>query len=279
MPVLLSGISALLFGLADFAGGQASSKSHVLPVVLVSQAAGLVLALVAIATLGTPFPPLADMGWGLVAGLSGALGLTTLYRGIATSIVAVVSPVSALVSALLPAAFGIALGERLSPLTLAGATACVPAILLLSWGGPGGGERRQVRSAFLQGAIAGIGFGGFFIAVSRTSPASGLWPLVASRATSLCVVAVAMAATRRPLRVERASRPSALGSGLADMGANIFFLFATRSGLLSLVSVVSSLYPAPTVILGRVFLKQRIPPARAVGLGLAVAGVALISAG
>jgi drug/metabolite transporter (DMT)-like permease len=277
MPILLAGLSALMYGFADFSGGYASSKSHVLSVVVVSQAVGLLVALACLALEGTPFPGAADAAWGVCAGLMGALGLITLYRGLASGIVAIVSPVSALVSAILPAIYGLAAGERLSGLTLAGSALCVPAILLLSWGGPGGGDRKAVRSAFLQGALAGLGFGGFFIAVSRTSPDSGLWPLVASRAASIAVVIAAMAVTHRSLKLERASRASALGSGLADMGANIFFLLASRSGLLSLVSVVSSLYPAPTVILGRLFLKQRIPPVRAAGLLLALAGVALIS--
>jgi drug/metabolite transporter (DMT)-like permease len=278
MPILLAGFSALLYGFADFAGGQASSRSHVLSVVLVSQAAGLLVASVAIALAGTPLPAWSDLGWGAVAGLSGALGLIMLYRGLAMSIVAVVSPLSALVSALLPVVYGLATGERLSALTLAGAALCLPAILLLSWGGSGG-DRKAVGSALFQGTLAGLGFGGFFIAVSRTDPASGLWPLAASRSASICVVLAILAATRRRPRIERASRAAALGSGLFDMGANIFFLAAARSGLLALVSVVSSLYPAPTVLLGRIFLKQRIPAARAAGLVLALAGVALISAG
>jgi drug/metabolite transporter (DMT)-like permease len=277
MPILLAGLSALMYGFADFAGGYASSKSHVLSVVVVSQAVGLLLALAFLAAAGTPFPGAGDLAWGVCAGVMGALGLITLYRGLASSVVAIVSPVSALVSAILPAIYGLAVGERLSGLTLAGSALCVPAILLLSWGGAGGGERKAIRSAFLQGCLAGLGFGGFFIAVSRTSQASGLWPLVASRCASIAVVTVSMVVARKGLKLLRASRVSALGSGLADMGANIFFLLATRAGPLALVSVVSSLYPAPTVLLGRAFLGQRIPPVRAIGLVLALAGVALIS--
>jgi drug/metabolite transporter (DMT)-like permease len=279
MPIFLAGLSALMYGFADFAGGYASSKSHVLSVVALSQSAGLAVALASIALMGTPFPGRTDLLWGAAAGLSGAVGLVTLYRGLASSIVAIVSPVSALVGALVPAAFGLALGERLSGLTLAGAALCVPAILLLSWNGPGEGDARSLRSAFAQGALAGLGFGGFFIAISRTGAASGLWPLVASRCASISVVLAVMAATGRRPRVERGGRLAALGSGLADMGANVLFLFAARSGLLTLVSVVSSLYPAPTVLLGRIFFRQRVSPARAAGLGLALAGVALISAG
>jgi drug/metabolite transporter (DMT)-like permease len=277
MPLILAGLSALMYGFADFAGGHASSKSHVLSVVVLSQSVGLVMALAAIALMRTPFPARADLLWGAVAGLAGAVGLVALYRGIASSIVAIVSPVSALVGALAPVAFGFALGERLSGITLAGAALCVPAILLLSWSGPGKSDGRALRAAFAHGIAAGLGFGGFFIAISRTSAASGLWPLVTSRCASITLILAIMAASKRKPRLERGGRLSALGSGFADMGANILFLFAARSGLLTLVSVIVSLYPAPTVLLGRVFFRQRVSPARAAGLGLAIAGVALIS--
>ena len=279
MPLLLAGLSAILYGLADFSGGLASSRSPVLPVVLVSQAAGLVLALAAIGIMGTPFPGGADLAWGLAAGLSGALGVATLYRGLARSIVAVVSPVSALVGAFAPAAFGLATGERLSAAALVGAGLCLPAILLLSLGGSGGGKRGSVASALLQGLVAGLGFGGFFISSSRTQAASGLWPLAAARCASMASLLVLLAATRRGIRVEPAARRATLGSGLADMGANIFFLLASRSGTLALASVVSSLYPLPTVALGALAFKERVPPPRIAGIALAVAGVALISSG
>lgn len=277
MPIILASLSALLYGCADFAGGLASSRSPVLPVVVVSQAAGLLLALVAIAIIGTPFPEGRDLAWGLAAGISGAMGVVTLYHGLASSIVAVVSPVSALVGAFAPAAFGLAIGERLSTSALVGAALCLPSILLLSMGGEAGGKRGSVRSALLKGLVAGLGFGGFFISSSRTSPASGMWPLAAARCASIAVLLALMAATHRKIRVEPSARPATIGSGLADMGANIFFLLASRAGTLALASVVSSLYPLPTVALGAVAFKEKIPPARMAGIALALVGVALIS--
>jgi drug/metabolite transporter (DMT)-like permease len=276
MSIVLALASALLYGIADFSGGWGSSKSHVLSVLVVSQLAGISLALVALALdwPGWPSPP--DLLWGFLAGVSGSLGLFALYRGIATSIVAVISPASALVGALLPLGFGMAMGERPSELALVGAALCLPAVLLLS-SGKGGGDAKALRSALVQGCLAGLGFGGFFIAISRTHAASGLWPLVASRSVSVVVALVALALTRRKLELRRGGRAVTLAAGLADMGANIAFLVATRTGMLAIVSVVSSLYPAPTVILGRLVFKERIPPRRVAGLVMALAGVVLIS--
>ncbi len=277
MSLFLAGISALLYGLADFSGGYAANRSPLLSVLLVSQFLGLVLAAALVAFISPVLPAPADIAWGLLAGLCGALGLFTLYRGIATSIVAIVSPLSALVSAVVPMAYGAILGERPSALAIAGALLCLPAIVLLSWGGEGEGGRKEIRSAMVQGLVAGLGFGCFFVAVSRSSPGSGLWPLLASRLVSILVMGAALLLRgQRPL-IAKAGRLTTALAGTADMGANILFLLAARSGLLSLVSVVTSLYPAPTVILGRIFLGQKVPRIRVAGIGLAIAGVALIS--
>ncbi|HUX38028.1 MAG TPA: DMT family transporter [Rectinemataceae bacterium] len=276
MPVILSLLSALFYGLGDFSGGFATRRNPLLAVVTVSQIGGAALALVFALADGAPFPGLLDSAWAALAGLCGLLGIMMLYRGIARGIVAIVSPLSALVSALMPAAFGLLQGERPSVFALVGAFLCLPAIFLLSWERGGAIDKARRVDSILSGLVAGVGFGAFFIALSRTGHSSGIWPAFIARATSLALLAVAMAAMRRPLRLARGGRLPAVAAGLSDMGANIFFLLASRMGLLSIVSVVSSLFPAPTVVLARIFLKERIPPSRVAGLGLAIAGVALI---
>jgi len=277
MSVLLSVLAALLYGIADFSGGFASRGSRLANVLVVSQIAGASLALAFILVQGSPLPDLGALAWSLAAGLSGLVGLLLLYRGIATGVVAIVSPVSALVSALLPAAFGLLRGERPSALALVGATLCLPALLLLSWEAGGAVDPRRTRKSLLQGLAAGAGFGGFFIFLSLTKGQSGLWPVFAARLASLVLVVVFVLARGGKKSLAPGDLAPALAAGLADMGANITFLLATRLGLLSVVSVISSLFPAPTVILARVFMKERIPARRIAGLGLALAGVALIS--
>jgi drug/metabolite transporter (DMT)-like permease len=278
MAIALAGFAALFYGIADFSGGFAAARSRVVAVLFYSQLLGLALALAALAVLGPGLPPVRDLGWGFLAGVAGSLGLFMLYGGIARSIVAIVSPASAVVGALLPVLFALVLGERPSGFALAGAALCLPAIFMLAWeGGANGAGRAAIKTALGYGVLAGLGFGVFFAALSRCSPAAGLWPLVAARAASLSGCLLASLIARHPLRLERPARWPAMGAGLADMGANILFLLASQCGLLSLVAIVTSLFPAPTVLLARIFLRQRIPPVRFAGFVLALAGVGLIS--
>jgi drug/metabolite transporter (DMT)-like permease len=276
MSVLLSGLAALFYGVADFSGGFAVRKSPLLPVLVISQAAGALLALTFVLTSDQTVPAAPDLAWGLAAGVSGAFGLALLYRGIARSLVALVSPAAALIGAAIPLAFGILSGERPTATALAGAAICLPAILLLSWERSGAVERKAARSALLYALLAGVPIGGFFIALAHTSPGSGLWPVLAARFSSIAVLLAAALISRQRIAVSRASALPTLVAGLADMAANILFLLATRAGLLSLAVIVSSLYPAPTVILARIFFREHIPLPRALGMSLAIVGIALI---
>jgi drug/metabolite transporter (DMT)-like permease len=276
MSVVLAGLAALFYGAADFSGGFAARKGPLLPVLVISQAAGALLAVAFLLMSGDALPATSDLAWGAAAGVAGALGLALLYQGIARSLVALVSPMAALVGAAIPVAFGVLSGERPSAAALAGAAICVPAILLLSWERTGAFDRKTVRTSLLYGLLAGVGIGGFFIALAHTSRGSGLWPVLAARASSITLLLAAAAVSRQRIAVSRASASPTLVAGLTDMAANVLFLLATRAGLLSLAVIVSSLYPAPTVLLARVFFREHIPPARALGLALAIAGIALI---
>lgn len=276
MSVVLAGLAAFFYGAADFSGGFAARKSPLLTVLLVSQAAGALLALGFILTSGRAVPATPDLAWGAAAGVAGALGVALLYQGIARSLVALVSPLAALVGAAIPVAFAVLSGERPSATALAGGAVCLPAILLLSWERGAAFERKAVRSALVHALLAGLFVGGFFIALAQTSPGSGLWPVLAARFSSLTLLLAAALVTGQRIEVTRASAAPILAAGLADMTANILFLLATRAGLLSLAVIVSSLYPAPTVLLARAFFREHIPPVRALGLALAMAGIALI---
>lgn len=276
MTALLSLVSALLYGVADFSGGFATRRNSVFSVMLLSQCGGLIVALVAAPLIGPNLPRPADLGWGLLGGFTGVLGLATLYKGLAEHRAAIVSPVAALVGAIVPALFGAILGERPSTPALIGAALCLPAILLLSYERGETRDRRELKASLLNGLVAGLGFGCFFIAISRTSPGSGLWPLLAARCASLAATAIIALAGRKSLVVARRDRRLTLFAGAADMGANVFFLLASRSGLLIIVTLITSLFPAPTVILARIFQAQKISLPRAAGIALALAGVALI---
>jgi drug/metabolite transporter (DMT)-like permease len=276
MALVLAGFAALLYGIADFSGGFAAGRSRILSVLVLSQVMGILVALAGLALVGHASPSRADLGWGFLAGLTGSMGLFMLYGGIAKSIVAIVSPASAVVGAVLPVVFGLLLGERPAANAVVGSLLCLPAILLLTWEGRGERGGKSIRTALVYGVLAGLGFGVFFISLSRTSPAAGLWPLVAARVGSITASLIAMAAAHQSLRTEPEDLAPTLIAGAADMGANILFLLASQSGLLSLVVIIVSLSPAPTVLLARLFMGQRITPVRWAGLALALTGVGLI---
>jgi drug/metabolite transporter (DMT)-like permease len=278
MALVLAGFSALLYGIADFSGGFAAARSRLLSVLILSQLAGAAVALVALGLLGSTIPTTRDLLWGCVAGFTGSMGLFMLYGGIARSIVAIVSPASALVGATIPVVFALIMGERPSGTAMMGSIICLPAILLLSWEEKGGATQKgSIRSALSYGILAGLGFGMFFITLSRVSPSAGVWPMLGAKAVSTVSFILVILVTRQPFRIERGGFVPSLLAGTADMGANILFLLASQSGMLSLVSIITCLFPAPTVVLARFVFHQRIPPTRMLGLVLAMAGVALIS--
>ena len=279
MSLLFAVLAALLYGGADFAGGYASRRTSVFTVLVLSQIAGSLVALIAAPILGPNAPTQADLLWGVLGGACGSLGLFFLYYGIAKSVVAIVSPVSALVGALVPMLFGLFLGETPSVPAWVGAGLCLPAVLLLSYEPAGSDALREVRKALLFGLLAGLGFGGFFIAVSRPAADAGLWPLVTARCASILAISVATLIARTPPRLGSASLWIVLAAGICDMGANIAFVLASREGLLILVTIITSLFPGPTVLLARIFMHQRLGPVRLLGFLSALAGVALIGVG
>jgi len=175
-----------------------------------------------------------------------------------------------------PVVAGLAFGERPGGLALTGIAIAVPAIVLLGWGGGAGAGRRTVdRGSLLLAIGAGAGFGLFFVTLSRASSDAGLWPVLASRCTSVTALVV-LAAVQRSWEQQRAAvSPLAVGAGLLDTTANALYLLAVQRGLLSEVAVLTSLYPASTIVLARTVLHERL--ARLQWWGLALAGLAVVA--
>ena len=278
MSLLLAGLSALMYGAADFCGGMATRKNELPAVLALSQTVGMVVAVPAALLMGMRLASTSDIIWGAVAGVCGAAGIAALYYALASTVVAVASPIAAVSGAVIPVLLGVIAGERPGSLAWVGMALALAAIALLTWSPERSGSSALVRRAALMGLCAGIGFGLFFFAISRTSRASGLWPLVAARAATISLVFLYILVARRSLRPTAASLPFILLSGGLDMGANIAFLLAARAGLLSISAAVAALYPGPTVILAWLVLKERMSVPRVAGLLLALAGVACISA-
>lgn len=276
MPVLFAIISALSYGSADFVGGFVTKKTSVFSVLVFSQLAGSAVIMAAVFFLPAEAVHVRDLLWGAAAGLAGAFGLSALYFGLASTIMAVVSPVAAVFGSIFPVLFGLLIGER-PPLTAwLGIALAIPAVVLLTAGGNAGGGRMKTRRAVLFGLISGLGFGMFFIALSRTGEGSGLWPLLAARVASIVTVLSFILLSRRKLAVGRDSLAPVLASGALDMIANIAYLLAVRGSLLIITTVIVSLYPAPTVLLARFVLKEKLNALKTAGIACAVAGVALL---
>ncbi|HTP57637.1 MAG TPA: DMT family transporter [Spirochaetia bacterium] len=278
MSILYAGLSALMYGAADFCGGMAVRRAPLPAVLASSQAIGLVVALAASLAFGFRLASPADLLWGALAGVSGAAGIAALYSALASTVVAVASPLAAVTGAVIPVLLGVAGGERPGAAAWVGMVLGACAIVLLTGGSSKSARGEAVRRAAFLGALAGLGFGLFFFAVSRTSHASGLWPLVAARVATVSLVTLFVILTRSPMRLSAASVPMVVLSGTLDMSANIAFLLASRSGMLSISAAVAALYPGPTVILAWIVLREKVTPLRVAGLALALAGVALISA-
>jgi drug/metabolite transporter (DMT)-like permease len=277
VEILLAGLSALMYGAGDFCGGLAARKMPVFTVLIFSQLVGLLIAVAAALAFRQPFPALTDLLWGAAAGVCGTAGLAALYRALATTLVAVASPVAAVTGAAIPVVLGLVIGERPGLLAWVGIALAVPAIALLTAGPAEGARKELARRAVSLGIVAGVGFGLFFFTISRTASVSGIWPLGAARLSTISLVVLFAALTRRALRPGREGFSIVLLAGALDMGANIAFLLASRIGLLTITAVVTSLYPGPTVLLAMLVFRERLTVPRALGLALALAGVACIS--
>ncbi|TDD09111.1 DMT family transporter [Nonomuraea deserti] len=274
MTVILAAACAVVYGTADFFGGLATKRTQVLSVVVLSQIAGLALILGLLPLLPGAFSDTA-LSWGLAAGMSGAAGLVLFYRALATGVMSVVAPTTAVTSAALPVVFGLAIGERPVFWALVGVALALGSVLLVSQDSSGGGHGPFTSVA--AALAAGAGFGGFFILLSMAPHESGLWPLVGARLSSVTTVALLALITRRALRPRSGSLRIIVAAGVLDMTANVLFLLAQQDGLLSLVAVLVSLYPASTLLLARHVLGERLRAVQVTGVACALGAVALIA--
>jgi len=282
MVIFLGLAAAALYGSGDFLGGMASRRLQVLPVLLLADAAGLVVALV-VAAISPGTIGLAGLGWGISAGLIGGFGLIIFYIGLAAGPMSVVAPVSGLVATVLPVGVALAEGERPGIGVYAGALLCLVAIVMTSSaGGDGNGasSRPGRGRAIGYGVLSGAAFGLFFLLIRNAGESGEFWPVAAGRIGELATVLIAAAALRRRLLPGRADGRllvAAAGAGTIDVVANICYVAATRTGAFGLAVVLASLYPGFTVLLARVVLGERLRWVQRAGLGLAAIGILLVT--
>jgi drug/metabolite transporter (DMT)-like permease len=276
VTVLLSLLAAASYGVADFNGGWVSKRLSAWTVALTAQVSGALVTFV-IALLGDGRPSGADLAWALLAGIGNGFGTSFLYRGLAAGRMGVVAPLSGVGAAVVPVVAGVLLGERPGPVVWLGIAIALPAIWFVSRE-PAAPEAAG-SAGFLDGVLAGLGFGVLFIALSRVSDDAGLIPLALNQAVA-GVAIVAVAVVLRQPWVPRDSRAAlAVTSGLLGAVATGLFMVASRGSHLTVASVVVSLYPAFTVLLAAAVLRERVHGAQGLGLALCAASVVLVSAG
>ncbi|MFF0044581.1 EamA family transporter [Streptomyces mirabilis] len=275
ITLLLALGSSVAYGCADFFGGLGARKAHVLRTVMIAAPASLAVELLLWPFLGASFSTGA-LGWGAASGIASAAAFALLYRTLAMGPMNVLSPVTALVSAVLPVGVGLLQGEHLGAAGLVGLPLALVAVILVS-AGHGDGSARPSRTALLLAFGAGGAIALQLIFLHQAPSDSGVAPLITGRAVSSAVTLAAAGLMYRRLGSERPAYAMSTAAGVLDSMANLLFLLAARSGDLTVVAVITALYPAGTVLLARSVLGERIRRGQLVGLGTAAVAVSLLA--
>lgn len=278
VAVALGIATAVCWGLADFLGGLRAKRLSLAVVLLASQLTAAAAIAFVVLIVRPEVPSAGDLTPAVLAGLCQLFGIAALYRALAIGTMSVVSPVSASGAAALPVIVGLAGGERSGAVVYAGMAAAFVGVVLATRAR--GEEGLGTDSGLALAAVAALGFGGFYVgmdaAVDSVDP---FMALLAARVTAGVALVLVVLAVRPRLDSERALLPSLVVIGLLDVSANTAFTLGVETGLVSVVSVLASLYPVGTVLLARGVLGERLAVVQAVGVGVALAGVALIAAG
>jgi drug/metabolite transporter (DMT)-like permease len=276
--ILLALAASLSWGVADFGAGVTARKLPVLLVIAASQASGLIFIAIVVAIFRPAVPTLAQFAWGGLAGAIGVVGLTAFYRGLAIGAMGIVGPISA-TGVVVPLAYGLARGERPSALQLAGVALAVVGVIAASIERHLDVRGKRIGAGVGYALLAALGFGGSLVALDKAAAGGALWAPLSMRAVGVPLVLCAVLFARPAVGGLRASWRLLAGVGVCDTSANMFFGLATTRGLLSVVSVLASLYPVVLVAFARVLLHERIAKHQLAGVAVALGGVALISAG
>ena len=271
--VVFALFASLSWGAGDFSGGLATRRAQVLSVVFGSYTIGFCVLVVLALLLSERFPTTLDLMWGGVAGLAGAVGLVAFYQALAVGRMGIVAPIAAMLSAAIPVIFGALTQGLPGPLQLVGFGLALIAVGLISGLGVVKGGPKGLWLALL----AGVGFGSFFILISRVSQGEIFWPLAAARLSSLVFLLAIIVIRRQRVLPGKQVWPIVFLAGALDVAGNVFFVLATHSGRLDVAAMLSSLYPAVTVLLATMLLKERVSRLQAIGIVVALVAIPLIS--
>jgi drug/metabolite transporter (DMT)-like permease len=266
--------SAAVWGSGDFSGGFATRSSNQYHVLALSAFSGIVLLVALAIIVHEAWPSPAGWVWAALGGVSGALGIACLYRALSLGHAAAVAPTTAVISAVLPVVVGALLAGLPGASQLAGFAVAVPGLWLVS--APAQDGARVSRAELLLAVAAGLGFGGFFVFIGQVERGFVYTPLVIARSLTLATGLILIVGRRLPLPA-LASSPIALLAGVLDAGGNIFYVLARQYTRLDVAAVLSSLYPAATVLLAWLVLHERIARRQWIGAALCMAAVGLIA--
>jgi drug/metabolite transporter (DMT)-like permease len=276
--VVLALAASSCWGAADFLGGLQSRRVPVVVVLAVVQGTGLALVLIVIAVTAEPFPGQRAALLSVVAGAAGVLALGCFYRALSIGTMSIVAPISA-TGVALPVVVGVATGDALSTIVSVGLVVTVAGVVLASREPHADPDRAAAgRLSIGLALLAAVGFGSYFVMSDVAADDSVLWLLALSRIAPVPVL-VTLARARGMRPPPRRSVLLLVLAGALDCGATGLYGLANTEGALSIVAVVGSLYPVMTVVLARAVLGERIAPVQGVGVGIALAGVAMIAGG
>jgi drug/metabolite transporter (DMT)-like permease len=276
VAVFLGLLVAACFGSGDFFGGLASRRAATISILCLAQLCA-VLGAILFALVFHGDPTGRDLAFGAGAGALNVVALGALYQGLALGRMGIVAPITAVVAACIPVAWGLATGESPSAVSLAGVFCAIGAggLIAHEHDTATGGSGRALVLAL----VAGVLFGWSFVLYAESRDDSGFWPVLTGRGAAVVLVVGAVLATGATLRVASRERRMAIGAGVLDVGATVLLLVAVREGLSSLVAPVAALGPAFTVGWAWAVLREPIARLQLAGLGLALAGLLLIAAG
>ncbi|MDT0260751.1 EamA family transporter [Jatrophihabitans lederbergiae] len=276
MAVLFALFAAAAYGVSDFLGGLASRRAAAVTVLLVSYPVGALLMAGALPFYGGPVTA-STLWWSIAGGGAGLAGVALLYSALAQAPMNIISPVTAVMSAVVPVLGGVVQGERPHLLAWLGIALGLVAVVLISRQPEDHPHGPVGWRPLMMAVLAGVGFGAYFICLAQSDTDSGIWPVVISRGVSAVLLVPIAFAGSKFVRMSSGALGLAAVAGVLDAGANVAFLLASRHGLLSLSGVITALYPAGTVLLAVLILKEHTGRVQRAGLGLATAAVVLLT--
>jgi drug/metabolite transporter (DMT)-like permease len=274
LGVILALTSAAVWGAGDFSGGQATRKSHQYQVLFLAAFSGIVILFVSDLIWGEGIPTQSSFFWGFLAGSAGALGMAALYRALSMGNTASFAPTSAIVCAALPVLVGAFTAGLPKPIQLIGFVLAFCGIWLLSKS-PSSSEK-SFKEGMVLAFLSGIGFGGFFVFIAQVDREQVFAPILVARIVTLGI-AFLMLKLHHISTPGLTSNPIALLAGVLDTGGNVFYLLATQFTRMDVAAVLASLYPASTVILATIILKEKVTRTQWVGVGVCLMAVVLIT--